>query len=246
MERATFFNMHSGIGGELATTRDGAKLRVFRGDRVVATTVVGDVGNEGRPHSHPQEQWTLVVRGSCRFELDGVGRKLGVLDVVEIPPYAPHHFAAGSDDVLLLSVFERAGLGKDIPGEAEPDWTVAPPATRAAVSSRVFNMRHPDGALTRKLAEGMYSNIFASDRLMVSVVRIEPNCKGKLHNHPHEQWGVLIEGSGKRIAEYGFTPVDKGDFWFTPGEELHTFEAGPAGALILEVFSPPREDYLKP
>ena len=40
--------------------------------------------------------------------------------------------------------------------------------------------------------------------------------------------------------------VGKGDFWRTPGNVEHTFRAGPEGALILDIFSPPRAEYRKP
>ncbi len=40
--------------------------------------------------------------------------------------------------------------------------------------------------------------------------------------------------------------VEKGDFWRTPGNVPHTMKAGPEGAVVLDVFSPPRDEYRKP
>ena len=37
--------------------------------------------------------------------------------------------------------------------------------------------------------------------------------------------------------------VKVGDFWQTPGGVSHGFRGGPEGALILDIFSPPREEY---
>lgn len=245
--RQTFFNMHTREGAQRRSI-EGADVAVFRGDRVLVTMTTGAAGPEGRLHAHVQEQWTLVARGGCKLELEGRTVELGALDVAEIPSGARHRFVPSSADALLLNVFELAGDGDALPGEAEDAGAGAsgPNGGAGAANARVFNMRAPKGGLPRKLAEGMNTTIFASARLMVSAVRIDPNCKGTLHKHPHEQWGVLMTGAGKRIAEKGFTPVTAGDVWFTPGEELHTFEAGAEGAFILEVFSPPREDYLKP
>ena len=39
--------------------------------------------------------------------------------------------------------------------------------------------------------------------------------------------------------------VGKGDFWRTPGGVSHGFIAGPKGARILDIFSPPRSEYKK-
>lgn len=248
MERVTFFNMHSGHGGEPGKSPDGKSLTRFRGDRVVVTVSSGHAGLDNSLQCHAQEQWTLVARGNCDLELDGRLRPLRTLDVAQIPSNTKHRIVSGTSDLLLANIYEAASLGQELPAAGDGTLTGADVKAPAAApkAAKSFNMRDPIGGLPRKLAEGMYSSIYASDRLMVSVVRIEPNCKGSLHKHPHEQWGILIEGGGKRIAERGFTPVTAGDFWFTPGEELHTFEAGPTGAFILEVFSPPREDYLMP
>ena len=40
--------------------------------------------------------------------------------------------------------------------------------------------------------------------------------------------------------------VKKGDFWRTPGNVPHTMRAGPEGARVLDIFSPPRPEYKKP
>ena len=78
---------------------------------------------------------------------------------------------------------------------------------------------------------------------MLSLVDIEPNAKGKIHSHPEEQWGFLIEGSGIRIQGGEEIEIKKGDFWQTPGGGEQGRIAGPEGANILDVFSPPRENY---
>ena len=106
-----------------------------------------------------------------------------------------------------------------------------------------FNINSQEGGILRKLAEGMDARIFVGDNVMVSLVRMEAGAKGKLHSHPQEQWGLLLEGSGLRTQDGVVNPVEKGDFWQTPGNVEHTFEAGPSGATVLDIFSPPRDDY---
>ena len=74
---------------------------------------------------------------------------------------------------------------------------------------------------------------------MLSVVTMAPNAEGKLHHHPEEQWGVLLEGSGVRVQGGEEIPVAKGDFWRTPGNVPHTLHAGAQGAAC-STFSPRR------
>ena len=106
-----------------------------------------------------------------------------------------------------------------------------------------FNLNDMSQGIKRALSEGVDARVFPGDQAMISVVRIAPNHRGKLHSHPEEQWGVLLEGSGKRVQGDGETAVKPGDFWRTPGNVEHTFQAGPEGATIIDVFAPPREEY---
>ena len=97
--------------------------------------------------------------------------------------------------------------------------------------------------LHRVLAPGLTARIFAGDSAMLSIVTVAPHGKGKVHEHPEEQWGVLLEGSGTRVQGGEEIAVKEGDFWRTPGGVPHTFHAGPKGARILDIFAPPREEY---
>lgn len=106
------------------------------------------------------------------------------------------------------------------------------------------NLDGNDGVF-RELAKGLTTRIFPGDHAMLSVVSFEPNSEGVMHHHPEEQWGVLLEGSAIRVQGGEEIPVRKGDFWRTPGNVPHTMRAGPEGARVLDVFSPPRDEYRK-
>jgi quercetin dioxygenase-like cupin family protein len=108
------------------------------------------------------------------------------------------------------------------------------------------NLDDASDGLLRELAPGLTTRIFAGEHAMLSVVEIAPNAEGTLHHHPEEQWGVLLEGSATRVQGGEEIEVKKGDFWRTPGHVPHTMRAGPAGARVLDIFSPPRAEYRKP
>ncbi len=110
----------------------------------------------------------------------------------------------------------------------------------------VFNLNDDDQGIHRKLAEGITTRIFAGAEVMVSVVRVEPGTVGKLHSHVEEQWGVLLEGECVRIQGEEEVLMKAGDFWHTPSGVPHTIRAGDSGAVILDIFAPPREEYMKP
>ena len=108
------------------------------------------------------------------------------------------------------------------------------------------NLDDASDGLLRELAPGLTTRIFAGEHAMLSVVEISPNAQGTLHHHPEEQWGVLLEGSAIRVQGGEEIEVRKGDFWRTPGHVPHTMRAGPEGARVLDIFSPPRAEYRKP
>jgi quercetin dioxygenase-like cupin family protein len=106
-----------------------------------------------------------------------------------------------------------------------------------------FNLHDMNQGIARTLTDGLETRIFPGQNVMLSVVRIGAGKSGEAHSHPEEQWGVLLEGSGVRTQDGFEQEVRVGDFWQTPGNMLHSFRAGAEGAVVLDVFSPPREEY---
>ena len=106
-----------------------------------------------------------------------------------------------------------------------------------------FNLADSSKGIQRKLAEGITTRIFPGQNVMLSVVTVEPNSSGVMHSHPEEQWGVLLDGECVRLQDDQEVQMHKGDCWYTPGGVEHSVRAGNSGATILDIFSPPREEY---
>ena len=109
-----------------------------------------------------------------------------------------------------------------------------------------FNLHDPALGLPRNLTEGINTRIVCGEHVMLSVVRLDPGARSALHHHLEEQWGVLLEGACTRVQGGLEVEMRKGDFWHTPGNVPHGIKAGPEGALILDVFAPPRPEYKRP
>jgi quercetin dioxygenase-like cupin family protein len=103
------------------------------------------------------------------------------------------------------------------------------------------------GGIPRVLAGGLRARIFPGQNLMLSVVEITPGSVSPVHSHPQEQWGVCLEGEWIRIQDGVEHHVRAGDFWQTPPHVPHGGRALPdRGALVLDIFSPPRDEYRQP
>lgn len=108
----------------------------------------------------------------------------------------------------------------------------------------VFHLYDDSAGIARKLADGLHTRVFLGDRSMLSIVRIEPHTKGTIHSHSEEQWGVLLQGECIRIQGGEEISVKAGHFWHTPANVSHGVRTEAQGAIILDVFAPPRSAYL--
>jgi quercetin dioxygenase-like cupin family protein len=109
-----------------------------------------------------------------------------------------------------------------------------------------FKLDNPEGGLARTLADGMETQLFWGKHAMLSVLDCAPNAAGELHHHDEEQWAVVLDGSGVLIVGPEEYEVEAGDVCQIPPGTNHNFIAGPAGARLLDIFSPPRAAYTKP
>ncbi|MFM7316296.1 MAG: cupin domain-containing protein [bacterium] len=97
---------------------------------------------------------------------------------------------------------------------------------------------------TRNLFPGVDITTNAGAKIMLSVVRFEPDSVVPVHAHPHEQGGMLIQGRLKFTIGETTEIFEPGDQWIIPGGVPHTVTAIDGPALALDVFYPIREDYL--
>jgi quercetin dioxygenase-like cupin family protein len=72
---------------------------------------------------------------------------------------------------------------------------------------------------------------------------LDPDAVVPEHHHPHEQTGILLEGSLRFTVGGETKELKPGDMWVIPGETPHDVVAGPNGATLVELFAPPREDW---
>ena len=94
------------------------------------------------------------------------------------------------------------------------------------------NIDDSSDAIVRQLADGLTAHIYPGDQAMISVVTVAPGAEGSMHDHPEEQWGLCLEGSGIRYQGGEEVAFSKGDFWRTPGGVPHTMRAGENGCRI--------------
>ncbi len=80
----------------------------------------------------------------------------------------------------------------------------------------------------------------------MALFALEPGSHVALHSHPHAQYGICLEGSGEfKIGDKAWK-VKKGDGYYIPPGIKHELSVGPRKSVVLiEFFTPHREDFLK-
>ena len=101
---------------------------------------------------------------------------------------------------------------------------------------------HPSERDTKELAPGIIARTFWGEKMLVSVVELAADMPLPEHHHPHEQVGTVVAGSLVFTIAGNTKTLGPGDVFIVPGDVPHSARTGPAGAKVVDVFSPVRED----
>jgi quercetin dioxygenase-like cupin family protein len=97
----------------------------------------------------------------------------------------------------------------------------------------------------QKVLDGItIKTLVFGEKMLFSEFHMERGSRLPLHSHPQEQTGRLLKGKiilsiGNEISE-----MKPGDCWMVPSNTEHGAEIIEE-SIVIEVFSPIREDYLK-
>ncbi len=79
--------------------------------------------------------------------------------------------------------------------------------------------------------------------LMLSYLEMDAGAEIPMHSHPHEQGGMLIKGTLDMTIGDETRRVEPGAMFLIPPDVPHRVVVIVGPAVILDVFSPIREDY---
>ena len=87
------------------TTHAGTMRQTWVGDKVVLTRVVVKPNSRGKPHYHPAEQVSMIVRGGVRVYMNGAERTALAGSIVHIPGNTVHMFEILGEETEILDVY---------------------------------------------------------------------------------------------------------------------------------------------
>lgn len=94
-----------------------------------------------------------------------------------------------------------------------------------------------EGARRKLLARG--------GSMMMTEVTFQKNAIGEIHSHVHEQISYIVQGCFEFTLDGKVQQVDKGDSIYIPSNTLHGVKALDDESIILDIFTPQRDDFLK-
>jgi len=91
------------------------------------------------------------------------------------------------------------------------------------------------GVLRRTLGHGA--------QMLLAEFALAPGSEVPIHSHPHDQVGYVVSGSMELTIHEEARTCEAGDSYYIPGDTPHKAVVA-EGAVVVDVFCPPREDYL--
>jgi unsaturated pyranuronate lyase len=93
------------------------------------------------------------------------------------------------------------------------------------------------------MAEGYLARALHGERLTMAIFEIQPGAELPEHRHVNEQLGLVIEGSVRFRVGTEERTLGPGQAWRISSNAPHAVTAGEGGAVVVDVFSPPRNEW---
>lgn len=95
----------------------------------------------------------------------------------------------------------------------------------------------------QRIWEGVVGRTVHGERVTFSLVELDPDVAVPQHSHANEQVGMVLSGSLTFTIGSETREVGPGQAWCITAHVPHSVVTGRGGAVVVEVFSPVRDDW---
>lgn len=95
----------------------------------------------------------------------------------------------------------------------------------------------------QQIWEGVTGRTVHGERVTLSLLELDPNALVPEHAHENEQVGILLQGSMRFTVGGETRDLVPGSTWRILANVPHSVAVGPEGAVLVEVWSPVRDDW---
>jgi quercetin dioxygenase-like cupin family protein len=105
------------------------------------------------------------------------------------------------------------------------------------------NLRDIHDQAPLRVWDGVAARSIEGERITLALVELDADAIVPEHRHPNEQLGMVIRGEVTFRLGSEVRTLGPGGSWRILANEPHEVTTGPAGAAVVDVFSPVREDW---
>jgi len=90
---------------------------------------------------------------------------------------------------------------------------------------------------------GIIVHSVSGRNVMLARITLKPKSEAPIHSHDEEQMGIIMEGEADYTIAGETKHLKKGDTYLIPSNIEHGVVSHTKQAVVIDVFSPPREKY---
>jgi quercetin dioxygenase-like cupin family protein len=113
------------------------------------------------------------------------------------------------------------------------------------VTEREYFFRQADFSEALEFSPGVRGRVLWRGSLMFSLVELDSGAEAPLHHHHEEQMGLVLEGAFDRQQGGLRRTLTAGEGFYVPPDVPHGGRAVGGTCRVLDVFTPPRERYVR-
>ena len=211
-------DMENRLAGEGYSTANGTWVE---GERIIFGLITIPAGTRSEPHSHPNEQFSIVLSGSIRVNVEGDEQVL-VKDDINYRPADAIHSAevVGEEDYVFVTAKDTSWGIQGKPATTEE-------AARKSGSGAVRHFYKPSEMEDRLAGEAYAATHGAwveGERIIFGKLCIPAGTKAEPHSHPNEQMIIVLGGSVHMDIDGDKRTCVKGDIIHVPANAVHSAE----------------------
>ena len=97
-----------------------------------------------------------------------------------------------------------------------------------------------------RIADGIDRQMVVGERLMVCRLRLRAHVETAMHSHPHEQMTLVEKGRVRFVIGDETRIASAGDVLHFPSGVVHGATMLDEEVVLVDIFTPVREEFLKP
>lgn len=101
-----------------------------------------------------------------------------------------------------------------------------------------------DSIPTERISEGIDRQMVVGQNVMICRLRFDPFVVTPAHRHPHEQVTLVVKGKVRFTLDTEERIVSAGDVLHFPSNHWHGATMLDEEVVLIDIFSPIREDFL--